>query len=340
MSLRCRCRLLPLSPRPVLIPSPFVSSALNHLNQHILTQSHGEKRTPAGKFVRSWPRWPSLVRTLLTLWPPNLFHPEFRDLRRAWRRKRKEQNAAAAAAQKANGKEVKFGGLEKRPSNANKSAAAGRRRSSTSAVGGDDSEDDEDEEALDEDSDADGSSSTNPRSSVSYPQPSVLVPSVFSSYPPGSSSSAQHTPTFAYDPSQAHPPATTNGHSHMSGPLSPLDPLLPFFSGGPPSSTTFSPAPTFSTNINATPDFNHWAFSDPLSSTPGSGTPSYRGSASGLVHHTGFSPLAGLGVAGHGGEPPSPLDHQGMSGLGRRGSRRRGSVVGTIQEVGEVEGMI
>ena len=25
-------------------------SALNHLNQHILTQNHGEKRTPAGEF--------------------------------------------------------------------------------------------------------------------------------------------------------------------------------------------------------------------------------------------------------------------------------------------------
>ena len=267
---------------------------------------------------------------------------EFRDLRRLWRRKRKDQNAVAIAAQKAaNGGQPKLGGMEKRPSNAGKSTAGGRRRSSASGLGDDDSDEEEedDDDEQDDYSDNDGGSSgTNPPSSVPHAQPSVLVPSVFASYPPGTSS-PQHTPTFAYDHSRSHS-SHPNSTGHLSGPLSPLDPLLPFFSGGPPSSTSFSPAPTFSSsshNITATPDFNQWAFSDPLtSSTPGSGgTPSYHRAGG---QQTGFSPLTGLGVGG--GEPPSPLEHQAISGLGRRGSRRRGIAgvvgVGTIEEVGEV----
>ena len=58
---------------------------LNHLNAHVAMQKHGEKRLPTGEFASA------LVNHELMA--------EFKDMRKAWRKKKRDQAAAAANAQ-------------------------------------------------------------------------------------------------------------------------------------------------------------------------------------------------------------------------------------------------
>lgn len=61
---------------------------LNHLNAHVMTQKHGEKRLPAGKFVHDL-----FKRTFIDE------SAEFKEMRKAWRKKKREHASAQANSQ-------------------------------------------------------------------------------------------------------------------------------------------------------------------------------------------------------------------------------------------------
>ena len=70
---------------------------LNHLNAHVSMQKHGIKRKPEGQFIQlELHSWSSGILTII----PRLhcFLPEFKDVRKAWRKRKKEEARMAAEA--------------------------------------------------------------------------------------------------------------------------------------------------------------------------------------------------------------------------------------------------
>lgn len=56
---------------------------LNHLNAHVTMQSHGQKRTPEGE----------LTFNTLHYDDTNMLWPEFKEIRKEWKQKKKEEEA-------------------------------------------------------------------------------------------------------------------------------------------------------------------------------------------------------------------------------------------------------